>query len=69
MGVKIKLAVYEAAVKTIPRVTVNKDGRSRWKESTRDRVRRVSIRRGDDETTWNGVSTNNNGTLDGGANI
>lgn len=56
-------------MKTIPRVTVNKDGRSRWKESTRDRVRRVSIRRGDDETTWSGVSTNNNGTVGGGANI
>lgn len=44
-GVKIKSAVYEA-VKTIRRVTVNKDGRPRWKESsTRDRVHRVSIRR------------------------
>lgn len=59
-------------MKTIRRVTVNKDGRSRWKKSTRDRVvHRVSIRRGD-ETTWNGgapLRRNNNGTGGVGAQI
>lgn len=45
-------------MKTIRRVTVNKDGRPRWKES--DGIHRVSIRHCacDDGTTWSGAFNN-----------
>lgn len=58
-------------MKTIRRVTVNKDGRPRWKESTRDGVHRVSIRHCacDDGTRGAERSTTSREGRDFGVNI